>query len=145
MSTFKQANNTSSNLIEMPSKEISFNNLNNNENIYNNDQTIRMYDKKLIKEPSIKEDETNFQLNSSRKNSLNSISTNSNLSFKLNRQNAIDEADTKTYEYVMHTPQISFSKNELNKQIDDDNEKKSLDFKNFDIIDNQSNSIKYFK
>lgn len=154
MSTFKSQ--PSIKLIEMPTKQVSLNNLNNNDNIYNNDETIKIYDKKLKKEKSLNEDEIPLQKIESRKNSLNSASTNSNLSFKLNRQNAIDlnEADTRNYEYVMQTPHILIDKKSSSNKLedaDDDADDDEYDSKNdmalktFEKTDNYVNPIKYFK
>ena len=140
MSTFKDQPINSK--IELPGKQesITLNKI-ENETIYDNEDAIKLCN--TLSRP-LNEDEILLP----RKNSNNS---NSNLSFKLNRQNAIDlnEADTKTYEYVMRTPQILVDKHKSDKELnagdelddDDDDE----DAKNFDKTTNYVHPIKYFK
>lgn len=126
MSTFK-----SPKIIEMPGKQFTFNNVENQNDL--NDATLKM---------PLKDEETPTH---SRKNSNNSTS---NLSIKLNRQNAIDlnEADTRHYEYVVQTPQILIQNNKPNKELNDEViDKESINLKNFDNSNNYVHPVKYFK
>ena len=91
----------------------------------------------------------------SRKNSNNSAT---NLSLKLNRQNAIDlnepdqrsySTDARHYEYVMQTPQILIDRHKSSKELDDDADDERIDddkinLKNLDQT-NYVHPIKYFK
>ena len=137
MSTFKSQ--PVSKVIEMPGKQqVTLSSL-NNESIYNNEEAVKLYSP-----TALKEDETSL---CSRKNSNNSGSNLSALSMKLNRQNAIDlnEADNKTYEYVMRTPHILVDKAKISEDLNEDDLNDVSDGdKNVDK-NNYAHPIRYFK